>query len=142
MRHAWVLAALLAFPGILPGQATSVLHIRAMLLDAAQAPAPVARHALLISDNPATSAPRRLLTTADGTLDVTLRPGSYTVKSDRPVAFLGNAYQWTEIVNIVAGRDATLELTAQNAEIVPLTASSLATGTGTLERDPSLQVGK
>ena len=109
--------------------------------DASQAPTPVARHALLISDNPATSEPRRVLTAADGTVDVKLRPGSYIVESDRPFAFLGKAYQWTQMVEIVAGRDATLALTAENAEIVPLTASSSAGGPSP-ERDPAVLFGK
>ena len=77
------------------------------------------RHALLISDNPATAPPRRIVTAVDGTADVRLRPGNYTVESDRPVVFHGKAYQWTQIVDIVAGRDAVLELTADNAEVEP-----------------------
>ena len=62
-------------------------------------------------------APRRIVTALDGTADVRLRPGNYTVESDRPVAFQGKAYQWTQIVDIAAGRDAVLELTADNAEV-------------------------
>jgi S1-C subfamily serine protease len=85
---------------------------------------PVIRHALLISDNPATSEPRRVLTAMDGTVQVRLRPGSYTVESDRPQAFLGQAYQWTQIVEVAAGRDTTLELSSDNAEIVPLSVAS------------------
>ena len=42
------------------------------------------------------------------------------MESDRPFVHQGNAYQWTQMVNVVAGRGATLALTAQNAEIVPL----------------------
>ena len=141
MRHAWALAALLTLPGIASGQAPSVLHVTASLPDASQAPTPVVRHALLISDNPATSEPRRVLTGADGTVDVKLRPGSYTIESDRPFPFLGKAYQWTQMVEIVAGRDATLALTAGNAEIVPWTASSSAGGPSP-ERDPAVLFGK
>ena len=77
----------------------------------------MARHALLISDNPATAPPRRIVTALDGTADVRLRPGNYTVESDQPVAFQGKAYQWTQIVDIAAGRDTVLELTADNAEV-------------------------
>ena len=141
MRHAWILAALLAVPGAVSGQAPTVLHVTVTLLDAAQASTPVARHALLISDNPATRAPRRVLTAADGTVNITLRPGSYTVESDRPVTFLGKAYQWTEIVEIVAGRDATLALTAQNAEVLSSTTTPPDTGAAP-GRDPVVQVGR
>src|SRR5207342_3769087 len=41
----------------------------------------------------------------------------YTVESDRPVAFRGKVYSWTQMVNIVAGRDMSLELTMKNAEV-------------------------
>ena len=97
---------------------------------------PVPRHALLISDNPATAAPRRIVTALDGTADVRLRPGNYTVESDQPIAFHGKAYQWTQIVDIAAGRDAVLELTADNAEVEPVTAAT-PTGAAPLEVDPS-----
>ena len=92
---------------------------RSSLVDAERKATPVPRHALLISDNPASAPPRRVVTALDGTADVRLRPGNYTVESDRPVAFQGKAYQWTQIVDIVAGRDAVLELTADNAEVEP-----------------------
>ena len=64
-------------------QAPSVLHIKIVLLDADRKATPVPRHALLISDNPATAPPRRVVTATDGTADVRLRPGNYTVESDR-----------------------------------------------------------
>ncbi|HEY7448689.1 MAG TPA: serine protease [Vicinamibacterales bacterium] len=101
-------------------QAQSVLHIQVVLLDADQKVTPVSRHALLISDNPASAPPRRIVTTLDGTANVRLRPGSYTVESDQPLVFQGQAYQWTQMVDVLAGRDAVLELTAANAELVPL----------------------
>ena len=95
------------------------------------------RHALLISDNPASAAPRRIVTALDGTADVRLRPGNYTVESDQPVAFQGKAYQWTQTLDIAAGRDAVLELTADNAEVGPV--SSATTGRrSALEADPSV----
>ena len=54
------------------GQDASVLHITIILTDADHKPAPVGHHALLISDNPATAEPRRVVTTSDGTSDVRL----------------------------------------------------------------------
>ena len=98
---------------------------------------PVPRHALLISDNPATSAPRRVVTAPDGTADVRLRPGNYTVESDEPVAFDGKGYQWTQTVEITAGRDVVLELTAENAEVGAAPASS-SSSAAPKENDPSL----
>jgi hypothetical protein len=81
--------------------------------DATATPAP--RYALLVSDEPATAEPRRIITGVDGTVAVSLRPGSYTVESDRPLAFRGRRYQWRQVVDIAAGRDTVLELTAANA---------------------------
>jgi S1-C subfamily serine protease len=116
-------------------QTPSVLHIKVVLLDADRKATPVPRHVLLISDNPATTPPRQIVTAADGTADVRLRPGNYTVESDQPVAFQGKAYQWTQILDIVAGRDAVLELTAANAEIGPVTAAT-TTSAPPLESEP------
>lgn len=91
---------------------------------------PIRRHALLISDNPSSAAPRRVVTSQDGTVDVRLRPGNYTVESDRPVAFDGRAYQWTQFVDVVAGRDAVLELTADNADPPDFTTASADSAAG------------
>ncbi len=105
------------------------------MVDAERKATPVPRHALLVSDNPASAPPRQIVTALDGTADVRLRPGNYTVESDRPVVFHGKAYQWTQMVDIVAGRDAVLELTADNAEVEP--AASATPPRAPLEADPS-----
>lgn len=76
-----------ALSGIASSRALGVLHIKVTLTDAALAPMPVPRHALLISDNPPTSSPRGVVVSPDGTVVVRLRPGSYIVESDEPVAF-------------------------------------------------------
>src|SRR5438876_5712184 len=95
MLRTLTLATLVAvLPGVASGQALSVLHIKVTLTNAAGAVMPVADHPLLISDNPSTSTPRRVVTGADGTADVRLRPGNYTVESDEPFAFNGKGYQW------------------------------------------------
>src|SRR5665811_1025916 len=80
-------------------QGTSVLHISISIVGAEQRAVPLARHVLLISENPSAAVPRRILTTPDGTVEIRLRPGSYIVESDRPSAFQGRAYQWTQVVN-------------------------------------------
>ena len=120
MRHASVALALLAVAAVSAQPEQGTLRIKVTLADAAQAPTPVQRHALLLSDEPPSAEPRQIFTAADGTVVLTLRPGSYVVESDRPVAFGGRAYQWRQVVEIVAGRDLSLDLTADNAEIVPL----------------------
>src|SRR5438094_2722637 len=139
LRAMLVAALVLVQPRAAPGQALSVLHIRIVLVDAGGTATPVPRHALLVSDNPATATPRLIVTGLDGTADVPLRPGNYTVESDRPVAFHGTAYQWTQTLDIVAGRDAVLELTADNAESGPA-ASAAAPSGAPLEADPWLRL--
>ena len=135
LRAVALTALIVVAPSAAFAQALSVLHIRVVLLDAEQQGTPIPRHALLISDNPATAAPRRVVTALDGTVDVRLRPGNYTVESDQPVAFQGKAYQWTATLDIVAGRDAVLELSAANAEVGPVT-SATATLAAPVETDP------
>jgi S1-C subfamily serine protease len=123
------------------GQALGVLRIRVVLVDSERVATPVAHHALLISDNPATAAPRRVLTARDGTAEVRLRPGNYTVESDQPVAFQGKSYQWTQLVDVVAGRDVVLELTGTNAEVEPV-ASTRPGSAAPPDTDPSFLLGR
>ena len=90
MGRVLVLAILAcAVPAAISGQTLAVLHIRAALPDAAGQPRPLARYALLISDDPPTREPRRIVTSIDGTADVRLSPGAYVVESDLPVALQG-----------------------------------------------------
>jgi S1-C subfamily serine protease len=114
--------AILAFaaPAAISGQTLAVLHIRGVLADASGQSRPLARHALLISDEPQTQETRRIVTSIDGTADVRLRPGRYVVESDQPVALQGKAYRWRQTLDIVAGRDATLNLTVANAVVEPI----------------------
>lgn len=143
MRHAWLLVPLLAVSGASAGQTTSLLRVTVTLQEPGQPPAPVARHVILVSDNPATAEPRRLTTSAAGMVEVRLRPGSYTVESDRPARFLGKGYQWTQYLDVVAGRDTELALTMENAEVVPLTTTAAeAGGTEKPDHDPYALLGK
>ena len=121
MGRALVLAILaIVAPVAIAGQTLTVLHIRAVLTDATGRATPVARHALLISDNPQTMETRRILTGLDGTANVRLSPGNYTVESDQPLVFQGKAYHWTQTLDIVAGRDSALDLTLANAVAEPI----------------------
>jgi S1-C subfamily serine protease len=137
MLRALVLATFFfVIPPAASGQPLGVLHIKVLLLDAERKTTPVPHHALLVSENPASAAPRLIVTLLDGTATVKLRPGNYTVESDRPVTFQGKAYQWTQMVDIAAGRDAVLELTADNAEVEAVS-SATTTSPTPLEADPS-----
>ena len=139
MLHAVVLATIaMALPqAAVAAQPTGSLHIKVALADAEQKPIPIPRHVLLISDNPASAPPRRVITALDGTAEVQLRPGNYTVESDQPVAFQGKSYEWMQILDIVAGRTLDLELTMKNAQVGTAT-SSTATVASAIESDPSL----
>ena len=132
--RALILAAIVsAHPQGVSTQATGTLHLKVTVGESM----PVPRHVLLVSDNPASAPPRRVLTALDGSADVPLRPGNYTVESDQPVAFQGKSYQWIQMVDIVAGKTVTLELTSKNAEVSTAT-SSTASLSAAVESDPSL----
>jgi hypothetical protein len=138
MGRALVLAILaVAAPVAIAGQTLAVLHIRAVLTDITGRATPIARHALLISDNPQTVETRRIVTDLDGTANVTLRPGNYTVESDQPLVFQGKAYHWTQTLDIVAGRDSALDLTLANAVADPI-APGTTTADTPLATDTSL----
>ena len=121
MRSA-VAAAMLALslPHSLPLSAVTqhagVLRITVVLADADGNVTPIPRVVLLVSDNPATSEPRRVRTGADGAVEITLRPGSYTVESDAPVTLGTQSYVWTQTIDVTRGSNA-LSLTPANAEI-------------------------
>jgi S1-C subfamily serine protease len=143
MLRAMILAAVASVvSSVAIAQTTSVLHIKVVLVDEARVATPVPRHRLLISDNPATAAPRLVVTGLDGTADVKLRPGNYTVESDRAVAFNGKAYQWTQTLDVLAGRDAVLELTVENADVGVATSSTTTADAPPLEADPELLLPK
>ena len=110
------LAASLALLLTVAGQDAGLLRVRVVLTDASGVATPIPRLVLLVSDDPPTDEPRRVRTTADGTIELKLAPGSYVVELDEPVAFRGKAYTWTQIVKVAAGRDTALDLTAANAE--------------------------
>ena len=130
----------LAAPVAISGQTLVVLHIRGSLTDATGQLRPLARHALLISDEPQTQETRRIVTSIDGTADVRLRPGRYVIESDQPIALEGKAYRWRQALDVVAGQDSSLELTVANAvadAVTPGTTNAdapLATDTSLLLR--------
>ena len=118
MLRALALATLLtAFPAAFAVQAQSALTIKMVVKGADGQATPVPRYLLLISENPPSAPPRRVMTALDGTATVRLRPGNYTIESDQPFAYQGKLYTWIQTLDIVAGREATLELTASNAEV-------------------------
>src|ERR1041384_2472756 len=103
MRGALLVATALALSSTATyAQALSTLHITVTLTDATGRKTPVARHALLIGEEPPIQEPRRILTTLAGTADVSLKPGRYAVESDQPVTFEGKSYEWAQRIDVVA----------------------------------------
>jgi S1-C subfamily serine protease len=126
----------------LAAQAGGTLRVRVVLPDGTGAPIPLPRVLLLVSDNPATSEPRRVRTDANGVIDLKLAPGSYTVESDRPVAFGGRAYSWTQYVEVVSGKETVVELTAKNAEISTTTDAAAADAIAPVELSSAVLLSK
>lgn len=108
-----IVAILLALAA---GQGAGTLRVRVVLLDASGVATPIPRLTLLVSDNPPIDEPRRVRTTAEGSIELKLPAGSYTVELDEPIGFRGKAYTWTQIVEVVDGRDTVLDLNTGNAE--------------------------
>ena len=129
----------MAAPAEIRGQTLVVLHIRAGLGDPGGQQVPLARHALLISDEPQTRETRRIVTRSDGTADIRLRPGTYIVESDQPVTFQGSAYRWRQSLVIGAGGDSTLDLTVTNAIIEPIQPGATDAGAAPAADTVSLQ---
>ena len=132
MLRALVFATIVLIPRAAPSQEPGRLLIKVALADAAGALTPVPRHALLVSAVPPDDVPRRLVTAVDGTATLRLLPGRYTVESDRPVSFQGKAYNWAQLVEVVAGRDVVLELRIDNAVV----AAGIPPSTTPLAPDP------
>lgn len=119
----------------------TVLHISVTIADPNGQPMPVPRYRLQISDNPATALPRRVITSLDGKVDIRLAPGNYSVESELPLIAGGRSYQWSVTVDVVPGRDATIALTAGNAEIGEAT-DSAGSAAAPVEADPSTLLGR
>lgn len=125
--RACLLAAVLLLD--VSAQPLAILRIRVTIDDADGLPRAVPRHALLVSENPASAAPQRVVTAADGTAEIHLKPGNYTIESDEPLIFRGKAYQWAQAVDVIAGKTTTLALIPENAQIAAATgAAPSATG--------------
>ena len=117
MRRVSILACLLLLGVSAHGQAVGTLRVTIALTDAEQNATPVARHVLLISANPPDAPPRAVTTGRDGTIAVRLRPGSYIVESEKPVAFQGRTYEWAQRVTVSSGGETVLQLTSTNAAV-------------------------
>ena len=113
MHRALILASLVLLGAMAHGQDLGTLRLTVTVTAAT----PVARHVLLVSAEPPDAPPRAITTDRDGTFTLRLRPGRYIVESEKPVAFEGQIYQWRQRVDVAAGRETMLQLTAANASV-------------------------
>ncbi len=120
-----VLVAIVVWAGV-SAQGLPVLHLNVSIVGPDRRPMPVGRHSLLISDVPVTAAPRLVVTSPEGTAQIRLPPGRYIVESDRPFVLERRTYEWVQGIDVVAGRDTTLDLTAANASVGAATADRLS----------------
>jgi hypothetical protein len=111
-----VVLALITWTGLFAQQPAD-LNLTVSVQGADGRVVPVAGHRLLVSDSPATALPRTVVTATDGTAALRLPPGKYIVESDRPFVLNGRRYEWTVLVDLAAGREAPLVLSADNASI-------------------------
>jgi hypothetical protein len=125
-----VLLAALILTGFAQQQ-PGLLRVRITVVDVNQQTRPVPRHTLLISDNPTTSAPQQAITNADGTAEIRLRPGNYTVESDEPLIFQGKSYEWRQTLDVPAGQTTVIEFTAANADVETASARREPDASGT-----------
>ena len=107
-------------------QEVGVLRISVVLIDADGNATPIPRAQLQISDNPTSREPWRVRTGADGTVEITLPAGHYTVESDLPVTLGGRQFSWTQMLDVPGGRDTILRLTSANADVAAGTAGTPA----------------
>ncbi|HET7694158.1 MAG TPA: trypsin-like peptidase domain-containing protein [Vicinamibacterales bacterium] len=119
----WLAAVLLAFGALAPQ--TGTIRVR-VAIQTEQQVRPVPRHALLISENPTSAAPQRAVTSSDGTAEIRVRPGNYTVESDEPLLFQGKSYEWRHTVDVPPGQTVTIDFNAANAEVADAAASPSA----------------
>jgi S1-C subfamily serine protease len=132
--RAWLFAAALLLD--IAAQPPGVLRIKVTIVDDGRI-TPVPRHALLISDNPTSAAPQRAVTALDGTAEVRVRPGNYTVESDEPLIVRGKAYEWRRTLDVPSGGVTLVELTADNAQIEAAAASPSGSGPSRVEGSAS-----
>jgi hypothetical protein len=123
VRVAAIAALLCGGPHASHAQTTGILHVTVMMGIGGAATAPGRRHVLLVSDNPPSRTPWRIVTAPDGRGKVTLPPGNYTIESEAPLVFQGRTYEWRQSIDVTAGGQAILALTADNAEVGAATAA-------------------
>lgn len=96
-------------------QSAQVLRVKVILVDAELNVKPVPKHVLFVSARPPAGEPRRIVTGLDGTAEITLPVGDYTIESERAVEFQGKAYRWAQAVTVRTGSDTSLELSVDSA---------------------------
>ena len=106
------------------GQQPGVLLVTVIVATGDGSPPAGRRHVLLVSDNPPSRSPWRLVTALDGTGKISLPPGNYTIESEQPLVAQGRAFEWRQNVDVPAAGTVTVNLTVDNAEVAEAPAAS------------------
>ena len=69
---------------------------------------------------------QRVSTSAEGSANVSLQPGSYIVSSEKPLEFEERSFAWEHNFKVETGKDIVVELSNDNAKIANLTAATAA----------------
>lgn len=78
----------------------------------------VPKFVLLVSkESDPAFAERRISSAADGTASISLTPGVYVVRSERPLEFENRTFAWRQTFTAEAGKTVTVELSNDNATI-------------------------
>lgn len=65
----------------------------------------------------ATATPLEVVTAFDGSASLTLAPGSYIIRSVKPLEFGEKRFEWAVAFKVEEGKDASIELSNDNAKI-------------------------
>ena len=112
------LLALIAFvfPLSLAAQGPANITLKVTVVDKALNLRPVPKYVLVIKRQGQPGSPvQRVSTSADGTASAALLPGDYTVNSEGPLSFEDKNYSWDLTFKVVAGTNAVIELSSDNA---------------------------
>lgn len=78
----------------------------------------VPKFSLVIRRSDGTSFPAtKVSTSAEGTVELALSPGGYTIASEKPLAFQNRNFAWEQPFAVERGKAITIELSSDNAKV-------------------------
>jgi S1-C subfamily serine protease len=115
---AFVVVIVLSFQVLSFAQATDNVAFKVAVVDKALSLRNVPKFVLLVSKpDDAGFVERRISTSVDGTVSVSLPPGTYAVCSERPLEFENKTFSWRQNFTVKDGKTVTIELSNDNATL-------------------------